>query len=86
MLVSGCNKGTNSHDAKSANGKQPQGYEETKLICTQCHTLPIPDQHHPAAWPSIVARMEGYMRANNKILPDQKQRAAILSYLQNSER
>ena len=86
MLLSACNKGANTHDGKMADGKPLPGYEETKLICTQCHALPAPDQFHPAAWPSVVARMEGHMRANHKTLPDEKQRAAILGYLQNSGR
>lgn len=86
MFISGCNKGASSHDGKMANGMPSLGYEEAKLICTQCHAMPIPDQYHPAAWPSIVKRMEGYMQANNKMLPDDKQRAAILAYLQNSGR
>ena len=86
MLVSACSKGSSSRDGKMADGKPLPGYEETKLICTQCHALPIPDQFHPAAWPSVVARMEGHMRANHKTLPDEQQRVAILGYLQNSGR
>ena len=84
LLISGCNRDTNSDDAKV--GMLQPGYEEAKLICTQCHNLPSPDQYHPAAWPSIVKRMEGYIQAGNKMMPDEKQRAAILSYLQNSGR
>lgn len=83
MVISACNKGANSNDAKMASSP---GYEEAQLICTQCHALPSSDQYHPAAWPSIVKRMEGYMQANNKMLPNEKQRTAILTYLQNSGR
>ena len=86
LLISGCNKGADSHDAKRADSMAQPGYAEANLICTQCHDLPSPDQYHPAAWPSIVKRMEGYMQANNKMMPDEKQQAAILSYLQNSGR
>ncbi len=92
-LVAGCDKGADSRGAMlEADGKMGvktdagplPGYHEAKLICTQCHALPSPDQFHPAAWPSIVARMEGHIRANNKILSSDKERVAILGYLQSS--
>ena len=93
-VIAGCNKGADSRGAMSeAGGKMGgvetnanplPGYHEAKLICTQCHALPSPDQFHPAAWPSIVARMEGHIRANNKILSSYKEREAILGYLQSS--
>ncbi len=95
-VVVGCNKGTDTRGAMSeADGKMGgvetnanllPGYHEAKLICTQCHVLPSPDQFHPAAWPSIVARMEGHIRANNKILPSDKEHVAILGYLQSSSK
>ena len=86
MLIGGCNKGANSHNGKTAEAdeKTLPGYQETKLICTQCHALPNPDQFHPAAWPSIVARMEGHIKANNKTMPSGKELEAILGYLQSS--
>ena len=81
VLLTGCNKNA-SNAAKEANDLAQPGYAETKLICTQCHKMPNPDQFHPAAWPTVVARMEGQIRAKNLILPDEKQREAILAYLQ----
>ena len=92
-VVAGCDKGADSRGAMlEADGKMGveidanplPGYDEAKLICTQCHALPSPDQFHPAVWPSIVTRMEGHIRANNKILSSDKERVAILAYLQSS--
>lgn len=83
LLISGCDKGGYS---SLTNVAMRPGYKEAKLICTQCHALPEPDKHHPAAWPSIVTRMEGHIRANRQIMPDQKQREAILAFLQSSKR
>ena len=80
-LLTGCNKAAN--DAKLAEDMAQPGYAETKLICTQCHKMPSPDQYRSAAWPSVVTRMEGHIRANKVIEPDQKQREAILAYLQS---
>ena len=91
----GCNEGSDSHKAipqsevsaagvEASTAPEP-GYLETKAICTQCHAMPVADQFHPAAWPSVVARMEAHMRSNNKILPSDQERTAILAYLQNNK-
>lgn len=79
-------KGTSSGmaDQGSATASAPApGLLETQRICTQCHALPSPSQHHPAAWSSIVARMEGLMRASNRPTPNQTEREAIIGYLQS---
>ncbi|MDO8414129.1 MAG: hypothetical protein Q7S51_10110 [Gallionellaceae bacterium] len=81
LFVVACNK----HKTTPATDmQQSPGYQAAQLICTQCHALPNPDQFHPAAWPSVIERMEGHIRANNKILPSEQQRVAILEYFQNS--
>ncbi len=91
-VIAGCDKGADSRGAMlEADGKMGvatdanplPGYHEAQLICTQCHALPSLDQFHPAVWPSIVARMEGHIRVNNKILPSDQERVAILGYLQS---
>lgn len=66
----------------SANQTLTPGLQETQRLCTQCHALPNPNQHHPAAWPSIVARMENLMVANKRATPNPMEREAILGYLQ----
>ena len=77
VIPKGENAGTASQVAL------PPGLAETKKICLQCHAMPNPSQHHPAAWPSILARMEGHMRANGKMMPNLAEREAILTYLQS---
>lgn len=85
LLTSACNKGSHSNKTVAAsNVQQSPGYQAAQVICSQCHALPSPDQFHPAAWPSVIARMEGHMRANNKMLPSDQQRLDILDYFQNS--
>ena len=90
-LISGCGKGGDSDQvvvlpqgsstATSAPASPP-GLQETQRACSQCHALPSPTQHHPAAWPSIVARMENHMVASKRPTPSPQEREAILGYLQ----
>lgn len=81
LLVSGCGKSL-SRDEKD---KDKPGYQEAKAFCAQCHALPFGDQHPPAAWYEVVARMEGHMKASNRKLPDPVQREAIITYFQNDK-
>ena len=93
LFVSGCSKGggtgeevvvpKGTNSGMAATSKPVPGLQETQKICTQCHAMPNPSQHHPAAWPSIVARMEGHMVANRKPTPNQSEREAIIGYLQS---
>ena len=93
IFIGGCGKGGDSDEVvvipKGANASVAQGstsfipgLQETQKICSQCHALPSPTQHHPAAWPGIVARMENHMVANRRPMPSPQEREAILSYLQ----
>lgn len=81
LLVSGCGKSM-SRDEKD---KDKPGYQEAKTFCSQCHSLPFGDQHPPAAWPDVVARMEGYMQSSKRMMPNQTQREAIITYFQNDK-
>jgi len=78
MSIGGCSK-----DDDASKKVPAAGFQETKLLCTQCHAIPHPSQYHPAAWPSIVAKMERYMIENNQRTPSPMEREAILSYLQS---
>lgn len=58
------------------------GFSEAKKVCAQCHALPNPDQHPPAAWPGVVARMDSYIRGSNKRSPTDGEREALIGYFQ----
>ena len=83
MLVTACGEG---HDPRAAQEKlrHSPGYKEARSICAQCHALPSPEQHPAVAWPSVVARMEGYMRSSNKRMPTQAEEEALLGYFQSN--
>lgn len=53
-----------------------------KYICSQCHGLPSPDQHAAVEWPAVINRMVGHMQANNKSMPDDKEREEIINFYQ----
>jgi hypothetical protein len=83
ILISGCGKSADPHEEQKKLTQIP-GYREAKLICTQCHKLPLQDQHVSAAWPAVIARMENYMRANNRQIPNQQEREAIIGFFQSN--
>ncbi len=53
-----------------------------KYICSQCHGLPLADQHSAAEWPAVIDRMMGHIQANNKARPDDKEREEIIKFYQ----
>jgi len=81
MFVSGCGKSADPLEELEKRQKIP-GYREVRIFCTQCHKAPDAVQHEPAAWPSVVARMEGHMRKNNRKIPNEQEREAIIGYFQ----
>ena len=83
MFISGCGKSSDPREEQKKLMQIP-GYREAKLICTQCHKLPFQDQHVSAAWPSVIARMENYMRANKRRVPTQQESEAIIKYFQSN--
>jgi|GEM_PF-1284863 len=83
LLISGCGKSADPREEQKKLMQIP-GYREAKLICTQCHKLPFQDQHVPAAWPSVITRMENYIRANKRRMPTEQEREAILGYFQSN--
>lgn len=88
ILIAGCGKGGSGTEVAvnetAASMQTPvPGLQETQKYCAQCHALPSPSQHHPAAWPGIVARMEGHMIENKKFMPNQTEREVIIGYLQS---
>lgn len=89
LFIGGCGKGGGSGEEVAvpqgtiAHQMPIPGLQETQRLCAQCHALPNPSQHHPAAWPGIMARMESHMIANKRPTPNQMEREAILGYLQS---
>ncbi|MEO8333064.1 MAG: hypothetical protein ABI479_11585 [Gallionella sp.] len=82
LIISGCGKKEDPREVQKKLMLIP-GYREAKVICTQCHALPFTDQHVADAWPSVIARMENYMRANNRRVPTEQEHAAIIGYFQS---
>ena len=93
LFMGGCGKGGDSDVVVIPKGSSPTqgelssaaipGLQETQRMCSQCHALPSPTQHHPAAWPGIVARMENHMVASKRPTPTAQEREAIIGYLQS---
>ncbi|MFZ5523707.1 MAG: hypothetical protein ACOY9D_06430 [Pseudomonadota bacterium] len=83
IFISGCGKSADPREDQKRLMQIP-GYKEAKRICTQCHKLPFQEQHVSAAWPDVIARMEGYMRANKRMMPTQQERDAITAFYQSS--
>lgn len=81
LLMSGCGKSADPREAQEKLRQIP-GYREAKVICTQCHALPVAEQHVAAAWPSVVTRMESYIVAHKRRMPTEQERAAIIGYFQ----
>jgi len=83
ILVSGCGENLSSREEQQRLMQIP-GYRETKIICTQCHKLPMTDLHVSAAWPSVIARMENYIRVNKRRAPTEQEREAIIGFFQSA--
>lgn len=82
LCLGGCGK--QSAAEREAHDQAKPGYQVAKSFCSQCHTLPFGDQHPPAAWPYVVARMEGNMEAAHRRLPTPAEREAIIAYFQSN--
>ena len=81
LVVSGCGKSIPRDELE----KNDPNYAVAKQYCSQCHTLPFGDQHPPAGWPYVVARMEGYMKSAKRMIPTQADHDAIVTYFQNAK-
>jgi cytochrome c2 len=81
LLLGACSK--QSAAEREALDKAKPGYLVAKNFCSQCHTLPFADQHPPAAWPYVVSRMEGYIEAAHRRMPNPTEREAIIGYFQS---
>jgi hypothetical protein len=60
--------------------KYIEGYKQAKVSCTQCHAMPHPNQHSSLEWPSVIKKMEKYIRENNKTMPNISQQKSIINY------
>jgi len=79
LLITAC--GTKEAEEKA---KKTAGYTEAKLFCSSCHKLPFGDQHTAAAWPAVVKRMEGRIKAAKKKVPTAQEHSAIVSFFQKT--
>lgn len=82
LLLGGCSRQTAAQ--RDALESAKPGYLVAKSFCSQCHALPFADQHPPAAWPSVVSRMEAHIQAANKRMPNPAAREAIIAYFQSN--
>jgi hypothetical protein len=82
LFLGGCGK--QSAAEREAHDKAKPGYKVAMSFCSQCHALPFGDQHPPAAWPYVVSRMEGYMEAAHRRMPNPAEREAIVGYFQSN--
>lgn len=83
VLLTGCGEKVDPRVAQEKLRQSP-GFSEARRVCSQCHALPDPGQHPPAAWPSVVARMESYIRGSNKRPPTDAEREALVGYFQTN--
>ncbi len=60
--------------------KYQQGYQQAKFTCSQCHTMPNPNQHTGAEWRNVIPRMEKHIRTYKKIMPDIATLKSITQY------
>lgn len=83
MMLGGCGKGADSRAELDKLQAKP-GYREARIYCTQCHKLPAAEQHVSAAWPAVITRMEGHMQKNNRKIPTEQDREAIIGFFQSN--
>lgn len=83
VFLGGCGKNKDPRAELEKLQAKP-GYREARIFCVQCHKLPVAEQHVAAAWPSVVARMEEYIRVNKKKMPTQQERDAIIGFFQSN--
>lgn len=81
LFLGGCSK--QSAEEREALDSAKPGHQAAVSYCTQCHALPFGDQHPPAAWPYVVSRMEGYIDAAHRRMPNPAEREAIIGYFQS---
>jgi mono/diheme cytochrome c family protein len=82
LFLGGCGK--QSAAQREALDRAKPGYQVAKSFCSQCHALPFSDQHPPAAWPYVVSRMEGYIEAAHRRMPNPAEQQAIIGYFQSN--
>ena len=80
ILLTGCGKSVVPRDELE---KDKPGYRIAKTYCSQCHPLPFPDQHVLQDWPAVIARMQKYIQAARRKVPNESEQAAILGYFQS---
>ena len=83
LWLTGCGEKVDPRIEQEKLRKSP-GFSEARRVCSQCHALPKPDQHPAIAWPSVIARMENYIRGSNKRPPTDAEREALIQYFKNN--
>jgi mono/diheme cytochrome c family protein len=82
LLLVGCSRQIAAQ--RDAIESAKPGYLVAKSYCSQCHSLPFPDQHPPAAWPYVVSRMQNYIESAHRRMPDPAERKAIIGYFESN--
>lgn len=72
---------SSSADGESDSNDNSRGHQLVTRYCAQCHVLPSPGQHTADQWPSVVSRMENYMRQQGWRVPTANEAKAIEEYL-----
>ena len=65
---------------QETNSQYVSGYQQAKITCTQCHTLPHPNQHTSSEWPNVITRMENHIKTYGKSMPDKTELKSIINY------
>ncbi len=65
---------------QNTNIKYKKGYTQAQITCSQCHAVPSPGEHSSSQWPNIISRMEGHIKAYNKIMPSKPELKSIIKY------
>jgi len=71
-----------AHKTASESPSMQMGMTVDRSFCARCHAVPSPMQHTADQWPLVVDRMKRYMYLRGMRMPDAKQTAALLEYLQ----
>ncbi len=65
---------------QNTNIKYKRGYAQAQITCSQCHAVSSPGEHSSSQWPNVISRMEGHIKAYNKIMPSNSELKSIINY------
>lgn len=71
-------------EAQTDELRQTEGGDLFIEVCSRCHPLPDPAQHHGSDWPAVVERMRGYMVESGQDLPTEAEWQRIVDFLRTA--